>query len=1050
MTMRITKALQRITLLLFTMVLSAGFLLAQEKTVTGVITTPGEGSLPGVSIVIQGTTVGTISDINGNYSIKVPGPSAVLVFSSVGFVSQSIAVGSQIAINVILESDVKAISEVVVTGYSTQRKRDITGAVGVVKTDEIKTLPVGNITNQLQGHASGVTVVGDGQPGSVAKLRIRGPGSFENNDPLYVVDGIPTTDISYLNPNDVASISVLKDAGAASIYGSRASSGVIVITTKTGAKGVKITYDMFTGFKAPGAGPTEDLLTAPEYAKLQWLVYKNDATVEVHPLYGDSKNANPTMPKWAANTDWYDVITDNAPMTNHDLTMSGGNDNATFFLGLGVFQEDGIILYTNNDKYTARVNSDFKTLNNKLKIGENFSFRYGTNHGVANLGEGSPIQMGPYRSQSIVPHVITASSAMDGTARKFVAGEFGGTGMAPRLGNNSNAYADLVRGKDNGNYFINMIGNIYADVSIMKGLNFRTTLGGTWYNGHNYSFTQATYERSENVGTPSMYEQAYYGGSWTWTNQLTFERTFGDHKIAALAGYASNKLGIGRSLDGSSAGYFSSALDYRSLSNGQTVQDANSYVSTPVTLVSQFAKADYAFREKYILSATIRRDGSSVFGKDNKYAFFPSFAAGWQIGDESFLDGVNWLDQLKIRGSWGQMGNQNSVSADNAFYLFGGDAGSAFYDITGTGNSSLQGFRPTRIGNPNAKWETNESTDIGFEALLFKNKIGIVFDWYSKQTKDLLFNPELPGTAGAATQPYVNVASMSNKGIDVELTYKDNFGKLGVNVTGTFTSINNEITKIAEGFTYFDYGGSRIGAFNRNAVGHPLAAFYGYQVDGLFKTAAEVTAAPVQDGAEAGFFRYANLDQVSKDANGKQIIDPKDRTFIGDPNPDFTYGLNIGLTYKSFDLNAFFYGSQGNEILNFNRWWIDFWPSFQGQKSKDLLYNSWTTSNTNTAIPKASNKSNFSTNTVSSSYYVEDGSYLRLKTLQIGYTLPVNLLSKIYVKNLRVYVQGVNLFTATKYTGLDPEIGGDDRSHGVDSGNYPMVKQFIFGLNLSL
>jgi len=1045
--MRITKALQRITLLLFTMVLSAGFLLAQEKTVTGVVTTPGEGSLPGVSIVIQGTTVGTITDINGKYSIKVPGPSAVLIYSSVGFVTQSFAVGSQTVINVSLESDVKAISEVVVTGYSTQRKRDITGAVGVVKTDEIKALPVGNITNQLQGHTSGITVVGNGQPGSVAKLRIRGPGSFENNDPLYVVDGIPTDNISNLNPNDVASISVLKDAGAASIYGSRASSGVIVITTKSGTKGVKVTYDMFTGFKTPGAGPTEDLLSATEYAKLQWLVYKNDATVEVHPLYGDSKNANPTMPKWSANTDWYDVITDNAPMTNHDLTLSGGNDNATFFIGLGVFQEDGIILYTNNDKYTARVNSDFKTLNNKLKIGENLSFRYGTNHGVANLEEGSPIQMGPYRSQSIVPNVITAANVMQGTGHNFVVGDFGGTGMAARLGNNTNAYANLVRGKDNGNYFINMIGSIYADVSIMKGLNFRTTLGGTWGNGQSNTYTQWTYENAENTATSSMTEEASYGGNWTWTNQLTFERVFGDHKLAALAGYAANKLYIGRGVGGSRAGDFSDALDYRNLSNGQTITNAYSWVNTPVTLESQFAKVDYAFREKYILSATVRRDGSSVFGKDNKYAFFPSFAAGWQLGDEAFMDGLTWLDQLKIRGSWGQMGNQVAVDARNAFSLYGGEASTSFYDISGAGTSSLQGFRPTRIGNPDAKWETNESTDIGFEAMLFKGKLGIVFDWYSKQTKDLLFNPELPGTAGAADVPYVNVASMSNKGIDAELTYKQNFGKLGLNVSGTFTSINNEITKIADGYTYFDWGGSRIGPYNRNAVGHPLAAFYGYKVTGLFQNAAEVTSAPTQDGSEPGFFRFANLDDTG-DSKGK--IDPKDRTFIGDPNPDFTYGLNIGLTYKSFDFTAFFYGSQGNEIFNNNRWWIDFWPSFQGQKSKDLLYNSWTTSNTNTKIPKASNKSNFSNNGQSNSYYVEDGSYLRLKTLQIGYTLPTDLLSKIYVKNLRVYVQGVNLFTFTKYSGLDPEVGGGDRAHGVDAGNYPMVKQFIFGLNLSL
>lgn len=1050
--MQITTILRRVALIFISMVFSAGLIFAQQKTITGTVSAAGEESLPGVTVVLQGTTTGTITDISGNYTIQVPDPSSVLLFSFVGYRSQQVTVGSQTTINVVLEPDVMGIDEVVVTGYSSQRKRDLTGAVGVVETTQLKAVPTGNITNQLQGRTAGVTVIGSGQPGQTSTLRIRGFSSFQNNDPLYIVDGVPTQNISSLNPNDVESMSVLKDAGAASIYGSRASNGVIVVTTKKGGTGVKVTYDMYSGVQLPGGGPTKDLLNAQEYADLQWLVYRNDGTVENHPLYGSSTNASPTMPKWAADTDWYDVITNNAPITNHDLTLSGGNENAKYFAGMGVFTQDGIINHTGTKKYTGRFNSEFTILDGRLKIGENVSLTHVSTNGVDNLAEGSPIQMGSYRTQPIIPHIIT--SPISGTAREFVPGEYGGTGIAPRLGNGENVYAGLERNKDNDSYDVRLIGSMFASYEIMDGLNFKSTFGGSWSSGYWWYFGHSTYESAENVATASMSEGANFGSSWTWTNSLNYNKTFGDHKISAIAGYESNKYGMYRNVSAGRAGYFSSAVDYRTVSNGAQMTSANSYVSTPVSLISQFVKGDYSLKDKYLLSATIRRDGSSVFSESKRYGIFPSFAGAWQAGDEAFLDGLTFLSNLKIRGSWGTMGNQLAVSPMNMFSLFGGDPANSFYDISGTGNSSAQGFRKTRIGNDKAQWETNITTDLGFEALLFDNKIGVVLDWYSKQTQDLLYNPELPGTAGSASQPYVNIASMTNTGLDLELTYKNNFKDLGVNVSGVLTTVNNEITKIAEGVDWFSSGGSRIGSYVRNQVGHPMSSFYGYQVEGLFQSDAEAAAAK-QDGAEAGFFRYADINS-GYDDKGKAIpgpdgkIDPSDRTFIGSPHPDFTYGLNVALTYKNFDLSAFFYGSQGNDIFNNNRWWVDFWPSFQGQKSQDLLYNSWTPSNTGATVPKASNKSNFSTNTQSSSYYVEDGSYLRMKNLQLGYTLPESMLSKVALKSARIYVQGVNLLTLTKYSGLDPEIGGGDVSFGIDSGNYPTVKQIIFGLNITL
>ena len=464
-----------------------------------------------------------------------------------------------------------------------------------------------------------------------------------------------------------------------------------------------------------------------------------------------------------------------------------------------------------------------------------------------------------------------------------------------------------------------------------------------------------------------------------------------------------------------------------------------------MALVSYFGKADYNFKSKYFLSATIRRDGSSKFGAENRYGVFPSFSGAWRIGDEAFLEGASWLSDMKIRGSWGTMGNQLALSSQNQFYLYGGSQDQSFYDINGSGTSSVQGFRPTRVGNPDAKWETNITMDIGFESTLFNDKVTLVFDWYNKSTEDLLFQLELPGTAGTATAPYVNVASMKNTGVDLELGYRNNWGDFGFNGNLAMTTYKNEITQIAEGVTFFDQGGSttRIAAANRNMVGHPMSAFFGYHILGLFQSAGEVSESPTQDGAGPGRFKF-------QDSDGNGVINPDDRVFIGDPNPKVTFGLNLNFTYKNFDLTGYLYASQGNDIFAWNRYFVDFWPAFQGQKSKALLYDSWTPERPDAKTPIASNTSNFSTMTQVHDYYIEDGSYVRLKNLQLGYTIPESVMSKINVKSLRVYVQAINLFTITNYSGMDPELGGDDRAFGADTGNYPTVKQFVFGLNLVL
>lgn len=1022
------------------MVMSIGAI-AQDRSVSGSVKDEAGNLMPGVSIAIKGTTTGTVTDSNGDFRLSVPNGTTVLVFSFVGYSTIEVPVGDQTTVNVSMQPDIVSLSEIVVTGYASQEKKDLTGSVGVVKSSDLVQIPSSNINSQLQGRVAGVTISGDGRPGEPAKVRIRGFGSFQNNDPLYVVDGVPTQDISTINPNDIESLTVLKDAGAASIYGSRASNGVIVVTTKRGANsGVKVSYNMYQGTQFRGNGP-DFLANTNEYANLQWLVYRNDGTFENHPVYGNSWNPSPTLPDWAGDTDWYKQLTRNATIANHDLSLSGGNQNSKFYAGLNYFSQDGIVVTNFSKRFSARFNSEFK-IKDRITVGENFTVTGRTGNGVSGNGEeGSPIAR-VYAIQPIIPAIVTQN--IDGSGHDFVPGEFGGSGIAPRLGSSPNPYADLIRNKDNRSTDVRLVGSVFLNAKILEGLEFKTTFGGTVQNGYNTSWTGSTYERAENVATSAYNENSYYNHDWVWTNSLTYNKTFDAHKILAVAGYESVKYGIGRSISATRAGYFSSALSFRTLTNGAQITNASSSFNTPTTLLSSFVRADYSFADKYLLSATVRRDGSSRFGSVNRYGVFPSVSAGWRISEENFMSGLEFISDLKIRGGYGTMGNQLAVSPQNQFFLYGGSISDANYDLNGTGSSSLQGFRPTRIGNPNAKWETNITTNIGFDAGLLNDKLQVSFDWYTKQTQDLLFNPALPGTSGAADQPFINIAEMKNSGIDLQIGYKHRFnGDLAIDGMLTFTSYKNEIKKVADGIDFFQSGGSRIGSFNRNAVGQPVSSFYGYIVDGLFQDNADVESSASQDGAEPGFLKY-------RDVNGDNQINDADRAFIGNPNPDFTYGLNLTATYKSFEVIAFFYGSQGNDIFNYNKWWLDFWPSFQNQKSTDLLYRSWTPENPGASVPKASNKSNFSTNTQSTTYYVEDGSFFRLKNLQVGYNLPASLINRVGLSTAKVYVQGVNLFTLTKYTGLDPDINnGSDVNFGVDQGAYPLTRTLTVGLNLS-
>ena len=844
------------------------------------------------------------------------------------------------------------------TGYMLQRGKDITGSVSVVSRTSLVTIPSGNITNQLQGLASGANVIGNGQPGSIALVGIRGIGTFSGNAPLYVIDGVTTSDVSFLNPYDIESIAILKDAGAAAIYGARALNGMVIITTRKGTKGIHLNYDMSMGTQLPGKGPSGSLLSTQEYASLQWLVYRNDGLIGsnlVDPVYGPVYNPQPTLPNWAANTDWYEAITNRAGIQNHNLSFSGSGKNNNFYVGLGYFKQNGIIIQNFDKRYTAAINSEFTLLNDRVKLGENLRMAFQSNPEVANLSEASPIHMGPYGSQSIIPAYIT--EPITGTAHNFVPGEYGGSGISAGLGNSSNPVANQERGRDNiqDNHYLN--GNIYADIKIIDGLNFRSGYGYSWRKESGLTFSFKTYENSENFLTSAVKDQTSYRNGWVWTNLLSFDKTFGTHIISLIAGY--ERAGFDKGSDQliQRSGDFTSSSEYYQLINTLQIV-SNSYVSYPLDhIASQFLQANYSFKDKYLLGLTDRRDGVSGYVSASGYSIFPSASLAWRLSKESFLNNLTWLNEAKIRISYGKTG-------------------------------SLSG-------------ETNRSANIGFDGEILDRHIEVQIDWYNRKSEDVLFQPAPVGVAGQNNLPALNSAKITNVGIDAELTYRNRWGDFGFSSSVNFTTYNNRIDKIATpGITFFDSGSSRIGTLSKNMIGNPMSAFYGYKVIGLFRNWGDVNNSPRQDGAAPGFFKFANIDKTDVDLSGNQVIDAHDRTIIGNPNPKYTFGINLNFTYKRFDLSAFIYGSEGNDIYNFNKWWTDFWPSFHGQKSKDLLYNSWTPENPEAMVPKASNTSNFSTNTQSTSYYIEDGSYLRLKSLQFGYSIPAGLLGRIHVNHL--------------------------------------------------
>lgn len=1047
--------------------------------VSGTVTDADNGdALLGVNIVVVGTTEGTTTDIDGNYSLRVPDADAQLRFSYIGYETLIINVEGRTEIDV--EMNLSAIlgEDLIVTGYSVQRRIDLTGSISVADVPQMQRLAESSIDKQLQGQVSGVTVVKSGQPGDEPSIRIRGIGNFGDVNPLYVVDGVPTQTIGNLNPNDVESLQVLKDASAASIYGSRASNGVIIITTKKGRPGLSVSFDSYVGYETPKHhGNAWNIASPMEHAELLWMVNENSglpvgsdlygrgefprlpdyiaptgsmegdvnqADYYVNPYYTDSGDLGSfyrITPANKSGTNWFQEIFQPAMTYSNNLAVSGGNNDATYLISLNYYNQEGTLRQTHLERYTLRVNTQFN-ISDKLRVGQNTSLSMWENPVEGTLDEGTSIGMA-YRQQPIIP-------VYD------IAGNFAGTFGAP-LGNADNPVAVLERQADNTTNNARIFGNIFAEIDLLDNLMLRTNFGGSYTTANWSWFQYPTYENAENDIINLYGEESREDQSWIWTNTLTYNNRFAEvHDVTVLLGTeAVEDKGGGRG--GNRTDYFSFNPDYVNLNTGAGTPSTWSS-NYEYALFSIFGRVEYNYDNRYLLSGTLRRDGSSRF-LDNRYGLFPAGSIGWRISQESFMEDVTWLDNLQLRAGYGIMGNQINVSADNAFTLFGGHEQNTFYPITG-GPTLWQGFARTRIGNPAAQWEEAHNMNIGFNAMVLGGSLEIDFDYYRNDIKDLLYNPELPGTAGIADQPYINIGNVRNTGIDLSLTGRRDFSNdFNLSATMNFTTYHNEVVKIADGVEYFDTDLRRFGsAIVRNKVDWPISTFFGYEIEGFWDSQDEINQANAgapdgsyQNEAALGRFRYA-------DTNGDGEITPDDRTRLGDPHPDFTYGLDLSMNYKNFDASLFFYGSQGNDIWNNVKWWTDFYPSFNGAKSKTALYDSWTPNNHNAVAPIQENNGSEATNGVPNSYYVEDGSFLRLRTVQVGYSLPVDLLTRVGVQKLRVYVQAQNLLTFTGYSGPDPEIsntssavdegGATSTSFGIDEGAYPASRQFLVGINL--
>jgi TonB-dependent starch-binding outer membrane protein SusC len=1050
----------RLCIIIATLFIST-FIYAQ-KAVTGVVK-DSKGVLAGATVIVKGTTVATATANDGTFSIGLPNGRTTLVVSSVTYGTKEIKVqDKQVNIEVVLTSSANSLDEVIVTGYTSQKKRDLTGAVSIIKTGDLTKVASPSFAQQLEGRASGVTVSTSGAAGDGASVRIRGISTFSNGDPLIVLDGVQTSGQYFndINPNDIESIQVLKDAATTASYGIGASNGVIIITTKKGKSGQpKLEYTGYYGTqKAVKSYDQFMLKTSQEYADLVYQSYNNAgqwplaAATKVAKTYGTGPK--PVLPEYLTpfgggtpgdynfpnnlitkankqGTNWWDAIMRTAPVVEQNISASGGSDKGKYFFSANYYNQEGTMRYTDFRRFTVRGNTEFKIKG--FTLGENLSLGFSNSVGQpgGNNSEQNMLVRGLLLMQPIIP----------------VYDEGGNFAGAKNFGNGKNGLAELYRNKDNRGEFFKAIGNVYAEVKFLNHFSARVNFGMNYGINFFKGFTFNDPEADEPRGVNSFGERTERYQGWTLTEQLNYDNQIGKHtfKVVGLHEAQQNRF---RGIGGGLSNYFLESRDLWYLNTGladPATRSVGSYGSNGPNKESYMGRLEYNYDSRYLLNATVRNDQSSNFPVAKGKNFY-GVGFAWNVSQEAFMANIKSINNLKLRIAYGETGYD--VGGGAGYSSFGGGAGTTFYDINGTNTSTVPGYTATSLGNRIVKWETQIQKNIGVDALLFNSHLDVSVDVYDRSNKDFLFQRRFPGTFPYTTgTPFENIGSISNKGVEFTATWKTKVNQdFEYSIGANLTANKNKIVDLASslGVTNFFPGvETRIGPLIRHEVGKPMSTFYGYTVDGIFQNAAEV-ASSNQSGALVGGFRW-------KDVNGDKKIDDKDKGAIGDPNPRLVFGINLTAAYKGFDFSMFLTGTQGNKIFNYTRYFTDFF-GFNGNRSERMLYESWTPTRTNAKLPQLNVSDNESYKP--SSYYVEDGSYLRCKSLQIGYKIPARLLKKINVDNLRFYAQAQNLFTITNYGGLDPALGtrsgGNDPNPyaGVDGGNYPNSKLITVGVSL--
>jgi len=973
-------------------------------------------ALPGVTIKVKGTELATVTDVNGAYSIKLPSNNIILVFSFVGFTSQEINTSGRRQVNVAMQEQLSALNEVVVIGYGTQKRGDVTGAISSVSGDVLKDQPEVNLLGGLEGKTAGVQITqNSGQPGSTPQVRIRGLTSINNSDPLYVVDGIPlqSNDINIVDPDNIESIDILKDASAQAIYGSRGANGVILIRTKKGNKNNnQITFS--TTQAASTVRKMLDMLDASDYVKLNDEAYTNAGQ--------PTPFANPPS-AYTNTTDWQKALFRTGLMQNYNVAVSGGADNISYRVSGGYLTQTGTLLGSDYNRVNLANNLVFKPKSN-VELGESLSFSKSLTHSDETDSGGN---------------IINDAFAEDPTIPvKNPDGSYSAT-----------KYSDIVNPLAKVNYLYDnepynqygLLGNIYMQYKPIKGLSLRSSYSADIKFTDSKDFTP-TYDVAPNFNNPvaSLSEKKDQAIHWTWDNTATYDFTIHhDHHFDVLAGVSEERFTYNYIYGYDQGQGDASYLQYL---DAGTANQQTGGTQQEWDLLSYMARLNYNFQDKYFLTATIRRDGSSKFGNDKEFGNFPSASLGWVVTNESFFPKNDVLSYLKIRGGYGIVGNQSALG----YYSYSAAINNNYYAIGNPASAALAGD-PGGLPNPDLQWEETKSFNAGFDYHLFNDHITGSFDYYKKTADKMLLSIGIPSESGFTQSPIENAGSMYNKGLEFEANYKTTINRdINFNAGFHITTITNKVTSLSVPGEQIFSGNIKPGETELTEVGHSVASFYGYVADGIFQTPADVANHATQPGAAPGDIRF-------KDLNGDGVIDQNDQTFLGSPIPKFTYGFNFGATYKSFDINAYFDGVYGNKILAAYEYYTDgFFISNYNMQESEL--GRWTGPGTSNTLPRLI-ASDPNDNSRVSSFYLQSGSYLRLRNLSIGYTLPKSTLAKAGIKTFRVFVSGENLLTFTKYKGYDPEIGqqysgaGGILDIGVDNGNYPQSRTLSAGASLS-